>query len=692
MVEFDLLEEEETAEDAAKAAPASGAAAGRSKPGQGVLAAAIQQDRPIPELSSEFAKAYPALGAFAAPGGAYALVFDNQFPVRMDAIRELLELQNPAIQRVLDGGKTPPGGSGEHYAAVLEKPVGITLGAYISARGALSDVDAPRFIEKISYAVIALHEVGVVHGCINPDTIYYDQASDRLMLKECISGYCGYAQLPAFESIDQITCHPAAKGDGDFADDYFALGMVALCVLTGRRAFDGLKREQVLQIRMEKGSCDEVVLHEQAASRAFISGRMEVLLKGLLTDHRHDRWNAESLRKWIKRQEVSFPISKLHRQAAAGLMFEEKEYVSRKYLAHAMFQKWDAAKKSIRIQDVSRWLQVSAKLPQIAEMLDRAYGHLPPDMLLTDERLARVLMILDPEGPVRYKQFSGHIQGFGTYLAWCSMKADRKGVQQIAAVLAEGMAAHWIDLQPNPRDYGFSMLGWSPSKFKQYVHKTSLGFGMERCLYDLNPSLPCQSQLVQSFYASNLRDLLEALEKFSGDKNATDPVDRHIAAFISSRLNLTDDIRIKALKNFPHVGKNPQVLMVGLLTVAQNEAHLQQLPKLAAWMETRLSTLLDKLHSKGIRRETQGKIRHAVKEGKMSTLFKVVSDPVFARRDLYGFHEARQQYRSLVTKINHLGHQSNIERVAYQRGLRISVGIAYLVCTVTALYLMLKSS
>ncbi|MDP6885104.1 MAG: ABC transporter permease subunit, partial [Rhodospirillales bacterium] len=61
-----------------------------------------------------------------------------------------------------------------------------------------------------------------------------------------------------------------------------------------------------------------------------------------------------------------------------------------------------------------------------------------------------------------------------------------------------------------------------------------IGYGIERCLYELNPGLPCQSPHLNHDYVTRIRDLLPALDETANRvSEKTLPIDRHIAAFIA---------------------------------------------------------------------------------------------------------------------------------------------------------------
>src|SRR6185312_7473694 len=80
-----------------------------------------------------------------------------------------------------------------------------------------------------------------------------------------------------------------------------------------------------------------------------------------------------------------------------------------------------------------------------------------------------------------------------------------------------------------------------------WLQRRGHGSGVSRLTYLLNPLLPCASPLVGTSWVARLSDLLPALEETAGriDQRQTAPVDTHIAAFVSARLERRMDDELK---------------------------------------------------------------------------------------------------------------------------------------------------
>ena len=312
-------------------------------------------------------------------------------------------------------------------------------------------------------------------------------------------------------------------------------------------------------------------------------------------------------------------------------------------------------------------------------------------MVIQDEKLSRVLSVLDSNGPIRYKDYAVHPDAFGTFIAYGYYKGNREMIQWVGTMINDRMVDYWITLQDDPLSYDASVLEWQPSR--EYVHarKTSIGFGIERCLYNMNPTLACQSTMFEGRVVRSLPDLMVALDEIGISRaKENDPMDRHVAGFIAQRLDLQDDIRVKSIQRFPSLASNPQIMSLALLTVAQGQSRIRVLKGITAWMNIRLATYMESFHSDTIQRELKTRLDKAAREGNLNSLFKIVADATLASQDSVGFTEARQHYHMMENEIRNLEKESNIEKLAYHYGLRFSVMITYLVLAVTTLTVLFR--
>ncbi len=654
----------------------------------------IMPERKLDAFTTDFATACEVKDKDTAKKSALmALVYDGQFPVPLPVIRKLERIESSCIPQVLSRGKTTIGGK-EQYAVVMQRPTGRSFAEILQSRGAFEETFVRRrVLRPMGEALDELAEEEIVCGNINLDTVYIDEKTGQVMLSPFVGTFCGFSQKPLFETLNRVVCEPEAKGAQGETVDYFAVAVLAACLLAGKESFSGSNRQTIIKTRLEHGSY-ETAVSALVRMKLPLTQRMQNFLKGFLTDSDKERWGPDEFLDWINNKGAgTLPAAKLHKETGNPFEFDGKQFFSRKSLIEDMFHNWDKAKKSLQLYELSRWVKLSLKRNDISEYLDAliTQSKKSAKVVIPDDRLARIITILDPDGPIHFRKYIVSIYGIGGFLAKGYREGDRDVLQHVGDLLNEGLVEHWIGMQPNPDDYSYSHLLWSPNKMLQYVKKPALGFGLERCLYDFNPDLPCQSTLVSHKCCNNVADVLLALEDVSASKmKETDPVDRHIAGFIGNKIDLLDEIRIKSLQRFPHLLRNPQIQMLALLTVAQSQSSADALKGLAAWLVHRLESVSDHIHSESIEAGFRKALEQGAKEGNLNDLYRLAADPSSFAQDSAGFREAKQHYRAISGEVTKLETVSNTEQLAYHYGLRLSMIISYLVLIATIFIIFLR--
>jgi serine/threonine protein kinase len=189
--------------------------------------------------------------------------------LRRDALHEdmaarlLLEarveakLQHPNVVRVFDCGSTA---SGEPYI-VMELLEGISLGALLATRGALSPLDAVQLLLPVIDGLCAAHRAGVVHRDLKPDNIFIVRGEHHPVPKILDFGIAKLNDRAArhLTATGQVLGSPAymspeqARGslDIDSRADIWAMCVVLYETVTGQPAFDGDNYNAVLRAVIE---------------------------------------------------------------------------------------------------------------------------------------------------------------------------------------------------------------------------------------------------------------------------------------------------------------------------------------------------------------------------------------------------------------------------------------------------------
>ena len=412
---------------------------------------------------------------------------------------------------------------------------GGTLAEAFAASGRVSDYDVPRrIVEPLVRSLKDLAASGMTHRAIRPDNLFYrDEGRHTPLFGDCVTAPPGFDQPLAFEPIERALAGPAGRGNGDIADDIYALAVSLVVLLVGRNPVAHMSDDELLAAKVERGS------YTALAERERVPMAMIEPLRGMLNDDPAERWGIDEIELWLSGRRVAPARKRAIKHAAMPLHFAGYDHVTRTTLARAMTQNVREAAAVARQGHLEPWLIRHMNAPDLAdavnEVVEGTRAH-EGDLRGTDDvMIARLAIVLDPPGPIRYRGFSFVIEGFGPALAVAWLRDGHSETPSEAISL--GLPGLWFAAQTTSKP-GFGPLDRMFAQLRACLQAPGPGYGLERCLYETNPALPCQSPQLSNQYVTEVRELMPALDEAAGHASAgTRPMDRHIAAFIAARFS-----------------------------------------------------------------------------------------------------------------------------------------------------------
>jgi serine/threonine protein kinase len=648
----------------------------------------ILTSEPLEQFNSKTAKAFKAVDPRSSGKHLYALVCCNHLPTRLPSVEKLAGYRHPNFITPLAHGVVPISSLKEcRMVFIYEMPQGVPLSQLIANGKKLSE----KFVIKevllpLSQILEALQQRMIIHGKINPDNLYYHESGTvKIKLGECFSEPCGYAQSYYYEPIERSMAMPLGRGMEDHTTDYFAMGVLILHILLGFNPLQGMKKEEYFETALSKGMFNTLV-----GNREF-SGMVDDLLKGLFAESQKDRWGATQLRLWLGGKKYNLLRPSPPREAPRPFQFDDEPYFNRKHLAYNFWLNWSSAKRILRNTELSRWLELSVKDTDLASSLSGIVavtggktGRLPTD---DDDLTGKSIILLDPYGPLRLHQISTHLSGIGPLLAKMLHEKNNAMVQLIIRLFQGEFTITWADAFPTLPGFNSAELIWFIEKRRHTFKMKNFGFGTARILYDLNPSLPCQSALVQKYYILNEQQLLYLLESLPVEvTRSNDPVDEHIAAFLASKMDILKSIS-NNIDQFPHFKDNKAIKGLALLAHAQRKNGNPSLPQLSRWFAERLKPVIQILHSKSLRKEVTDELYKIAQKGNLAQLHKLLTNVRVIQEDMQGFRKARMKYFYNSKKIEMLNSRGTQEERADILGQKIASMIAYSIALLTVVFL-----
>ncbi|WP_245651271.1 protein kinase family protein [Paramagnetospirillum marisnigri] len=404
----------------------------------------IRSNQPLPDLSTPGAEAFVAEDKRDSSRALYALICKPELPPRVTVMRALKGVSAPGLQQLVEWGPLfwAPAGR-QCMTVVYERPGGRRFMANMKSE--FKRIDEYEIIKKVIEPVTgALKEMasrGVTHRAIRPTNLFDISGNgDRLGCGDCATTPAAFDQPVLFETVESGMCTPIARGSGTFADDFYAFGVTLALLLLGRNPCGGMSDEAILSAKIQQGSYNTLI-GEERLPLAMIE-----LLRGLLCDDAAQRWELEDLDLWMSGRRMSPLQPRGEKRASRGFPFQGKEYFNGRELSQAMSKNWDQAIPPVVEGKIELWLRRAVedkdKANVVAEVVRMALNESADKKSATDLMLCKVLIILDPHAPIRYKGFNFMPDGFGAALA--AVMANRSDTRLLTEIILREVPKLWF--------------------------------------------------------------------------------------------------------------------------------------------------------------------------------------------------------------------------------------------------------
>lgn len=636
----------------------------------------IKVKEALPDLNAACAHAYAAKD-LTSDTPTMALVSETHIPYRQQAIDALRGNMHPHLINLRDAGPVKLSHTDElRQVLFVDQPQGQRLsdmigkGKRFQERKVIDQLLAP-LIEALGF----LYEKGISHGRINPREVFI---KEKLVLNECVSEPTGFGQDPLFEPVERLLAEPEARGAATDKTDAYALGMLAFEAMFGLEEFRRMPVESLIRTLMEKGA-----YHAYAVNQEF-SETIADFFRGTLTENKQERWGIDQLRSWIGGKRFNLIMPSLPKESTRPYEFNERDYFSRRALANGIYQAWPNAAKQIRQGKLDRWLEMSVHDSESAEVVDRIIrsfgGEFGTGEKINNEMLSRIIVVLDPTGPIRLQSVSVNVDGIGVAMSHYFQQRDNHRVKQLLEIIDADLPTYWSEQCEMEKTTATSNMLWTLQRIRSHIKIQGHGFGLERLVYDLNPSLPCQNPMVLPYHATDIGEALTILDNIAKTNAAEHSLaDRHLSAFFASKIELGKEIKFHQLAKVPKLREHPELICLRIISMAQDKNGRRKLVGLATWAAMRVDRLLSKVHSRKLRRKIRENLLLAAKSGMVSRVLAVLVENDLTKDDHLGFSRANAIYLKNEAKIKALRNNQSIEKNSQELGGRMAVFLAYLI-------------
>ena len=645
----------------------------------------ILSDKRLLDLDTPSAKAYEVLDLRANSNSrpVFALVCNPKILPRYSVIKSIRNFTQKGLIPYVDHGTVffiPENRS--LFVIIYEKPLGGKV--FPNPNGENSPINELDFINNYAKSLIsALYELdlkGETHRSIRPDNLYYmDKEKKEMVLGDCVSSPPAYDQ-PAFcETIESIMCHPEGRGDGKYNEDIYSFGVTIFTLINGKNKLAKLTSSQILDLKIERGSYTAIV------GDAKISLAMIEILKGTLADNIEQRWNVKDLELWINGRRLSPVQSKAEKKSLIAFVFEEKEFFSTRALAMAFLKNPERAIDPIKNGKLEVWfkrgVQDNKKADSLKEIIEDAMVRDSNPKTQNEIMVTRTCMLLDPKAPIRYKSVCTTVDGFGYYLYKALTSGEN--IKVLVEMIERNFVQDWYSVQEK---YVYA------NKFaslKNFIAREDLGYGVERCLYELCEYAPCLSKIVETGYVYEIERLPYELDKSAKKQDYKSwPVDRHIIAFILKHCGNKVESYINSLNS-----TNPSevaVGMLGIISFLQWHYHKEPLYNLTSWVGSLMAPVIRRYHSRARRKIMEKEIHKLVRKGLIYELFNFLDNNEEITDDAKSFAKARYEYAEATKEIFSLENRKkerDLEAIDFGHQIAAMVSLVIAVITILIMFI-----
>jgi hypothetical protein len=633
----------------------------------------------LADLSTPSTAAYGVTDTFGRERSLFAVMCASDLPCRGHAMSRIRQAAPAGVLPIVDRGVVDWPPSGQRCLAVIyPRPAGGSLEDCLNRRIPIaSEHDIPRRImAPIVKGLRGLDAIAVPHRSIRPGNVHFlDEAKRDLVLGDCVTVPPAFDQPAMFETIERAMASPAGRGEGALADDLYAFGVVLALVSLGRNPVAHLSEDEYLALRIARGTYS-VLCERERIPLSLIDP-----LRGLLSDDAAMRWGLDDLEAWLKGQRVMLPRKAVAAKPAAAFCFAGAYYEDLRALAHALSERPGEAASAIRSGEVEQWLarkrgstDLARAVADVVASVNNRRGWLASDDVL----VAQIGNLLDPQAPVRYRDIRVMADGLGPALAVSWL---RKGERQTPAEIITLISGGFFRAADSASSHGSCLHEPLRSRLRVAIERPGTGFGLERCLYDLNVSMPCRSPAVQSAHVLDVEGLLMALETAAGNSDRSSlPMDRHIAAFVGARSEDSVDGPLQAMS--AGEGKGSALETLRLLATIHRRLNVAPLPGVAMWIGAQLGPAVATYRNRDIRNQIEQALDRASAAGNLSDMVDLVENPERRRTDSLGFTRATRDYRLIATRIAALERTGPMQVAAdMAAGRRVAATTALLVST-----------
>lgn len=609
----------------------------------------VLYQEPIPHLDKGKIKAYRAIGSNKVVSDLVAMVCHKSLTPRRAASIKYSKVVNPNLSKLVTSDKILwPDTNQEHFCFVYENTLGKPIWQDQNNHPALGwkpEIVLENVVYPLIDVLMNMRDRDLVHGEIWPGNLYFNgaeatelQTGEKIKLGECLSAPVSSLMPALYEPIERALASPLGRGLGRFADDLYSFGACLATILRSTDPLKGLSDEEIIARKIEKGSYAALIGKDR------LRGGLLELLRGLLYDDPLERWTLDDVQAWIDGRRLTPKQTFKRVKATRPVLLGDKKYILPELLAKDMWKHTDEVVKITENGELEQWIDRAIEDKTLKSRMEQLLKDVPNIDRSTGfaERLSvAVSTTLYTECPVHYKNLSFIPNGFGKILS--EAYVQKYDLQPYVEVLKQGFVIQAIRNRRTLADASSLIVKFDSCR--ALVSQTSMGSGIERCLYLLDSECPCLSPILEKYYVQTPEDIMGAFESICASSKPQILFDRHVVSFLSVKDRKNIDPYMADLNS----GEPYKRFLGRIRTLAtiQKRSRLEKFPAISEWIADNLEDVYERFHDGNRKKKLKKQIDGLKKSGDLTKIAVLFDDPNLYQSDVGAFYQAMEEYRRI---------------------------------------------
>jgi hypothetical protein len=332
---------------------------------------------------------------------------------------------------------------------------------------------------------------------------------------------------------------------------------------------------------------------------------------------------------------------------------------------------------ALRSNAVEQWLRRGLGDAQLATRIEELVRHREHDDGSGEATmLMHSIAVLDPLAPLCWRGAALWPDGLGPALV-AAEGTDSELTAHLEEIVRGEKVGSWAAFRSDRCDFAALRAEARQQHGWLRRHSGKRG-GSTRLVYLMNPLTPCASRLLEGRWIANLAELLPALEEVAGrvDHRQVEPVDVHIAAFISARLERRLSDEFYAGAETGTASGAGRLAELRLLAQLQVRLHPRPLPALAAWLAARAGPALAGWRNRERRAHLEERLRVLAQGGYLAPMVQILEDPEAQGLDSREAQQAVEQLARIDAELTAISHGAEQRATTAARlGQEIAAGL-----------------